>query len=48
MAPSAPVPRRQAAITPVKVPMTIANSVPSSTIGIVFVIAVRRFVETGC
>ena len=48
MAPSAPVPRRHAAITPVKVPTTIANSVPSSTIGSVFAIAVRRFFATGC
>ena len=33
---------------PVTVPKTIANSVPSTTIGIVFVSAVRRLCETGC
>ena len=42
------VPRRQAAITPVSVPKTIENTVPSVTIGSVLIRATRRFVETGC
>ena len=44
---STAVPRRQAASTPVSVPITIENTVPSSTIGIVFSIADSRLLETG-
>jgi len=35
-------------MTPVNVPKTIANAVPSVTIGSVLIRAMRRFVETGC
>ena len=46
--PSVFVRRRQAAMTPVKMPNTIAKAVPSVTIGRVLIRAMRRFVETGC
>ena len=46
--PSVFVRRRQAAMTPVKMPNTIAKTVPSVTIGRVLIRAMRRFVETGC
>ncbi len=43
MTASTGVPRRQAATTPVSVPITIEKIVPSSTIGSVLMSAVRRF-----
>ena len=44
---SSSVPRRQAEITPVSMPITMEKAVPSETIGMVFQRAWRRFVQTG-